>query len=305
MDKIPFVDGTKIKNAKVTVNEQEYEVTPAQYQGTTPVSAFNLNKMQDNIEKAIPITNTIKVSATEPSPKADVWIKYAKNIIHNNWRDGFRIGLDGNLFADETYSSTDFIEVKSNTKYIANWELEATQCIGYYTTEKNFISRNTTDNAFTTPENCKYIRAARLISDKNIAKITLYKANDDILINNDGIYNSIFNIQDYTLNKERKIGKWINGEDLYQFVFKDTTPEVQTDGTMKEKIIDISSLSIKDAFIEKSIVFYKDNRFILPFINNAGRIIKNYYKRNQIILACNDVNYNDSPIIIVLNYTKN
>ena len=53
MDKIPFEDGTKISNAKVTINEQEYEVTPAQYQGTTPVSAFNLNKMQDNIEKAI------------------------------------------------------------------------------------------------------------------------------------------------------------------------------------------------------------------------------------------------------------
>lgn len=50
MDKIPFVDGTKISNAKVTINEQEYEVTPAQYSGTTPVSAFNLNKMQDNIE---------------------------------------------------------------------------------------------------------------------------------------------------------------------------------------------------------------------------------------------------------------
>lgn len=305
MDKIPFVDGTKISNAKVTIDEQEYEVTPAQYQGTTPVSAFNLNKMQDNIEKAIPITNTIKVSATEPENKADVWIKYAENMIHNNWRDGFRIGLDGNLFADETYSSTDFIEVEPNTKYIANWELKAVQCIGYYTTEKTFISRNTTDNAFITPNNCKYIRASRLITDKDITKITLFEANDDILINIDGIYNSIFNIQDYTLNKERKIGKWINGEDLYQFVFKDTVPEVQTDGTIKEKIIDISSLSIKDAFIEKSIVFYKDNRFVLPFINNAGRIMKNYYRRNQIILACNDVIYNDSPIIIVLNYTKN
>ena len=53
MDKIPFQDGTKIKNATVTVNEQEYEVIPAQYQGTTPMSAFNLNKMQDNIENAI------------------------------------------------------------------------------------------------------------------------------------------------------------------------------------------------------------------------------------------------------------
>ena len=52
MDKIPFEDGVKLKNATVTINEQEYEVTPAQYQGTTPLSAFNLNKMQDIIDKA-------------------------------------------------------------------------------------------------------------------------------------------------------------------------------------------------------------------------------------------------------------
>lgn len=75
MDKIPFEDGIKIKNATVTVNEQEYEVTPAQYSGTTPVSAFNLNKMQDNIENTL-----VKVSATEPNPKADVWIQHATNL---------------------------------------------------------------------------------------------------------------------------------------------------------------------------------------------------------------------------------
>ena len=249
--------------------------------------------------------NNIAVSPTEPELKSDVWIKYAENMIHNNWTDGFRIGLDGNLFADETYSSTDFIEVKSNTKYIANWELEATQCIGYYTTEKTFISRNTTDNAFITPNNCKYIRASRLITDKDITKITLFEANDDILINIDDIYNSIFNIQDYTLNKERKIGKWINGEDLYQFVFKDTIPEVETDGVLKEKIIDIKNLNIKDAFVEKAIVSYNDYRFILPFINNAGKIIKIFYRTNQIVLSSNSNVYNNSPIIIVLNYTKN
>ena len=309
MDKIPFVDGTKIKNAKVTVNEQEYEVTPAQYQGTTPVSAFNLNKMQDNIEKAIPITNTIKVSATEPSPKADVWIKYAKNIIHNNWRDGFRIGLDGNLFADETYSSTDFIEVKSNTKYIANWELEATQCIGYYTTEKNFISRNTTDNAFTTPENCKYIRAARLISDKNIAKITLYKANDDILINNDGIYNSIFNIQDYTLNKERKIGKWINGEDLYQVTVKGNTPKTEKDGVFgTPSEISLQSYNVKEAYIKNA--WLKDgynNLIPLFYSTNNGSTVKcNFVTNDKAIYINNSYSgYSNREVIITVMYTKN
>lgn len=59
MQKINFQDGTKIKDAVVTINEQEYAVTPAQYSGTTPLSRFNLNKMQDNIEKAI---NEIKLA---------------------------------------------------------------------------------------------------------------------------------------------------------------------------------------------------------------------------------------------------
>lgn len=55
MDKIPFEDGTKTQEAYVTVNEQNYEVTPAVWNGTVPLSAQNLNKMQDNIEEAINI----------------------------------------------------------------------------------------------------------------------------------------------------------------------------------------------------------------------------------------------------------
>lgn len=53
MEKIPFEDGTKIKDAVVEINEQEYTVTPAQYTGNTPLTAANLNLMQDNIEEAI------------------------------------------------------------------------------------------------------------------------------------------------------------------------------------------------------------------------------------------------------------
>lgn len=55
MNKIPFADGTKTQEAYVTVNEQNYLVTPAVWSGSTPLSALNLNKMQDNIEEAINI----------------------------------------------------------------------------------------------------------------------------------------------------------------------------------------------------------------------------------------------------------
>lgn len=55
MNKIPFQDGTKTQEAYVTVNGQNYLVTPAVWSGDTPLSAFNLNKLQDNVEEAINI----------------------------------------------------------------------------------------------------------------------------------------------------------------------------------------------------------------------------------------------------------
>ena len=53
MNKIPFEDGTKTQKAYVAVNGQNYPVTPAVWSGTTPLTAYNLNNMQDNIEEAI------------------------------------------------------------------------------------------------------------------------------------------------------------------------------------------------------------------------------------------------------------
>lgn len=55
MNKIPFEDGTKIQEAYVSIDSQNYQVTPAVWQGTVPLSSRNLNQMQTNIEKAINI----------------------------------------------------------------------------------------------------------------------------------------------------------------------------------------------------------------------------------------------------------
>lgn len=50
MNKIPFEDGTKTQEAYVPISGQNYEVVPAVWTGPVPLSAQNLNKMQDNIE---------------------------------------------------------------------------------------------------------------------------------------------------------------------------------------------------------------------------------------------------------------
>lgn len=53
MIKIPFEDGQKTQEAYITINGQNYLVTPAVWQGKTPLSALNLNKMQSNIENTV------------------------------------------------------------------------------------------------------------------------------------------------------------------------------------------------------------------------------------------------------------
>ena len=46
---IVFQNGTLVSNAKVEIGGTIYDVTPAEYEGTTPLSANNLNQLQTNI----------------------------------------------------------------------------------------------------------------------------------------------------------------------------------------------------------------------------------------------------------------
>lgn len=57
MNKINFQNGTLVSKAKVTINGTVYEVEPAEYEGTTPLNAENLNQIQTNAENAI---NTVQ-----------------------------------------------------------------------------------------------------------------------------------------------------------------------------------------------------------------------------------------------------
>ncbi len=50
MEKINFEDGQLVSDGYVEIDGEQHTVTEAEYTGTTPLSAFNLNKLQDNIE---------------------------------------------------------------------------------------------------------------------------------------------------------------------------------------------------------------------------------------------------------------
>lgn len=65
MDKIPFEDGTLVKAGYVEIDGTKYETVQPEYTGKTPLSAYNLIKMQDNVENAIndgDLVRKIKIS---------------------------------------------------------------------------------------------------------------------------------------------------------------------------------------------------------------------------------------------------
>ena len=73
---IVFQNGTLVSNAKVEIDGTVYDVTPAQYEGTTPLSANNLNQLQTNIydyvdEEIEGITDVYSTSETQTDK---VWI---------------------------------------------------------------------------------------------------------------------------------------------------------------------------------------------------------------------------------------
>ena len=62
MKKINFEAGKQISAAKVTIDDVDYNVTPAVYEGNTPLSPYVLNKLQDNVEVAILPTQTTDIA---------------------------------------------------------------------------------------------------------------------------------------------------------------------------------------------------------------------------------------------------
>lgn len=68
MNKINFQNGTLVSKAKVTINDTVYEVEPAEYEGTTPLNAENLNQMQDNIIQGIYPIGSIYMSTASTNP---------------------------------------------------------------------------------------------------------------------------------------------------------------------------------------------------------------------------------------------
>ena len=71
MEIIEFKGATKIKNAYVGIEGMQYEVVPAEYSGETPLTPYNINRMQENLLTHIyqlKITSNINAGAEVTLP---------------------------------------------------------------------------------------------------------------------------------------------------------------------------------------------------------------------------------------------
>ena len=83
MEKINFEDGQLTKKWYVVIDGKEYLINEAQYDGATPLSAYVLNKLQDNIEEGI---NNIQALPTGGT-KGQVLTKQSETNGDANWED--------------------------------------------------------------------------------------------------------------------------------------------------------------------------------------------------------------------------
>lgn len=83
MEKINFEDGQLTKKGYVVIDGKEYLINEAQYDGATPLSAYVLNKMQDNIEEGIKNIQALPTGGT----KGQVLTKQSETDGDANWED--------------------------------------------------------------------------------------------------------------------------------------------------------------------------------------------------------------------------
>lgn len=140
LDKFTWENGSQVEPAKVEVEGVSYDVVDAQYEGSTPVSAGNLNAMQDTLlsnvkddledESKIASCKAVKdvYSSTETKTNK-VWDGkpvYRKSIEFSNIAKGTATTI-------ETLSNVDKFFVNSNMSY-------CTDGTGTYTIPKTHIS---------------------------------------------------------------------------------------------------------------------------------------------------------------------
>lgn len=79
---VVFENGTLVQKATVEIDGNVYEVEPAQYEGTTPLSANNLNRLQNNLydyidEKKVEVLHGTNVPSSSLGEDGDIYFQHS------------------------------------------------------------------------------------------------------------------------------------------------------------------------------------------------------------------------------------
>lgn len=265
MEKINFEDGQLTKKGYVVIDGKEYLINEAQYDGATPLSAYVLNKMQDNIEEGI---NNIQALPTGGT-KGQVLTKQSENDGDANWED-----------------------IEANEVFIGNEE-EAPNSAKIIIEEDDFEESAGLSKAEV------YIGAEEPTTGE---KVWFNKDENSIFVrNSNGVYEEFAKKSEEVYStEEQRIGTWIDGKPLYRIIKECDVSAKETQSNDISSIpYDTIFINLGKSFnrwvdnSSASIVWNTSD-------NDKGNVWINYEKKLNILNSSNAARH----YWITLEYTK-
>jgi hypothetical protein len=107
LERVGWEDGTLVTPARVNVGGVTYDVTDAEYSGSTPLSSQNLKKMEENTENAI---NELEGNLTKNEYSTSGATGYNANYLNNKFIKMFNVNFSIGVLSpyqdkyDQTYT---------------------------------------------------------------------------------------------------------------------------------------------------------------------------------------------------------
>lgn len=215
---------------------------------------------------------------------------------------GYIINQSGNIVVTAGYRTSQLIEVKPNNKYVVSRVFNSSSGgedlmrVAYYQSDGTFIERpNSVDNPWiiTTPSNCYYVR----VSYNYLKSTSTVNSQVQLEIGEATPYTPYKNFENeeiYSTN-EVKIGKWIDGKDLYRKVYKMTNQSNSYSVLKPDNLSEITKLDIMQ--------LDGDGTYIGAYYWTSGDYLRIFYTNNYLQVRTSKT-ANTFTHWITIEYTK-
>jgi len=322
MERINFEDGQLVTAGYVQIEDVKYPITEAEYDGATPLSAFILNKMQENIEKAIGDVSSFDPVIVEELPTENIQEKTMYLVLSN--ADEEIKKYDAYIYKDNEWKQIGSAELDSSKLTVNlvenSYDLTLTEAVegggtitlpsmykvGFdrldvYLNGEKLIKAETSDTEG------HYYEVGTQGTLSNVIRITsdwTAEVGDvfEFTIRTNGEGKTEENLDIYS-TEEQVIGKWIDGKLLYRKVIDvnvnnlSTSNDVSFDCTNIEQVIEIKGIMKRFESWEKLPKGTSNSDYLID--------IYVYTNENKILIAAgNSVINGISKIYLIIEYTK-